>query len=314
MSNDISEADPAPPRTEVQERPAAGISGWPVLIVSVIVLLAGAAGIITGIGFVASAGDGGASGGVLLVGGIVLALAALVAMVGLVPVAPQEARVLQLLGRYTGTIRTDGLRWINPITDGRHKVSTRIRNHETSVLKVNDAAGTPVEIAAVVVWQVTDTAQAMFAVDDYAEFVRIQSETAVRHIANNYPYDGSEEHRLSLRDNADEITGRLNTEIAERVQAAGVRIIESRITHLAYAPEIAGAMLRRQQASAILAARREIVEGSVGMVEQALTRLTEHDFLELDEERKASMVSNLMVVLCSDNDTQPVVNTGSIYH
>lgn len=229
---------------------------------------------------------------------------------GLTAVSPGQARVVQLLGRYTGTVRQDGLRWVNPFS-ARRPVSTRIRNHETDVAKVNDADGNPIEMAAVVVWQVRDTAQALFEVDDFVEFVAIQTETAVRHIANSYPYDTHE--GLSLRDNADEITEKLSEEIGARVASAGVRVIESRITHLAYAPEIAQAMLRRQQAGAIVAARARIVEGAVGMVESALERLAEHDVVDLDEERKAAMVSNLMVVLVGDRDAQPVVNAGTLY-
>lgn len=232
---------------------------------------------------------------------------------GLTPVAPGKARVLQLLGRYTGTVRTDGLRWVNPFTT-RRSVSTRIRNQETDVLKVNDLAGNPIEIAAVVVWQVTDTAMATFDVDDFVDFVGIQTETAVRHIANTYPYDNNTGTApLSLRDNAEEITAELSHEIGQRVAAAGVQIIESRLTRLAYAQEIAQAMLRRQQADAVVAARARIVEGAVGMVEQALQKLEEGDMVVLDDERKAAMVSNLLVVLCSEQNTTPVVNAGTLY-
>jgi regulator of protease activity HflC (stomatin/prohibitin superfamily) len=236
-----------------------------------------------------------------------------VVLAGLIMVAPGEARVIQFFGRYTGTVRQNGLRWINPITY-RRKVSTRIRNHETATMKVNDADGNPVEIAAVVVWQVADTARAVFEVDDFVAFVSIQTETAVRHIANSYPYDTHGDTRLSLRENATEITEKLSAEIAARVEAAGVNVIESRLTHLAYSPEIAGAMLRRQQANAVVAARQRIVEGAVGMVELALDRLAEHHVVDLDEERKAAMVSNLLVVLCGDRDPHPVVNTGTLYH
>lgn len=232
---------------------------------------------------------------------------------GLSAVAPGEARVVQLLGKYTGTARTPGLRWFNPFST-RRQVSTRIRNHQTEVTKVNDADGNPIEIAAVVVWQVADTAKASFEVNDFREFVAIQAETAVRHIANSYPYDAHDEGQLSLRDNADEITSRLADEIGVRVSAAGVVVIEARLSHLAYSPEIAQAMLRRQQASAIVAARTRIVDGAVGMVEMALNRLTTENIVELDEERKATMVSNLLVVLCGDRDTQPVVNAGTLYH
>jgi regulator of protease activity HflC (stomatin/prohibitin superfamily) len=260
--------------------------------------------------FIAGAGQG---SGVLITVGILVFLAGVIVAAGLTPVSPGRARVLQILGRYAGTIRTDGLRWVNPLAT-RKEVSTRIRNHETAVAKVNDADGNPIEIAAVVVWQVEDTAQAMFGVDDFVEFVAIQTETAVRHIANSYPYDvHTDDGALSLRDSTDEITEKLSAEIGARVRAAGVHVIESRITHLAYAPEIAQAMLRRQQAGAVVAARQRIVEGAVGMVELALDRLSEHEVVELDEERKATMVSNLLVVLCGDRDAQPVVNAGSLY-
>jgi regulator of protease activity HflC (stomatin/prohibitin superfamily) len=231
---------------------------------------------------------------------------------GLTAVAPGEARVVQLFGRYLGTIRETGLCWVNPFAR-RLKVSTKIRNHETEVTKVNDADGNPIEIAAVVVWQVEDTARALYEVDAFVEFVNIQTETAVRHIATGYPYDTQPGVQLSLRGNADEITGTLTTEIATRVAAAGVKVIESRLTRLAYAAEIAQAMLRRQQASAVVAARQRIVEGAVGMVELALGRLEQQELVALDDERKAAMVSNLLVVLCSDQPTQPVVNVGTLY-
>lgn len=294
------------PAPQVRERIARGASGWPVLALSILVILAGV------LAFVIGVQQEELPVAATLVGlGFLFGLAALTALAGLTPVAPGEARVVQLLGRYIGTVRTDGLRWVNPLT-ARRRVSTRIRNHETDVQKVNDADGNPIEIAAVVVWHVEDTARAVFEVDDFIEFVAIQAETAVRHIANSYPYD-SHDGQLSLRDNADEITARLSDEIGVRVAAAGVRIIESRLTRLAYSPEIAHAMLRRQQANAIVAARTRIVEGAVGMVEMALARLAENDVVDLDEERKATMVSNLLVVLCGDRDAQPVVNTGSLY-
>ncbi|MER6417184.1 SPFH domain-containing protein [Streptomyces sp. NPDC001137] len=245
-------------------------------------------------------------------GGAVVLVAAVISLRGLNTVAPGEARVVQLFGRYRGTIRQDGLRWVNPFTS-RTKISTRVRNHETAVLKVNDAYGNPIELAAVVVWKVRDTAQATFEVDNYLEFVATQTEAAVRHIAIEYPYDAHDEGGLSLRGNAEEITEKLAAELHARVEAAGVQIIESRFTHLAYAPEIASAMLQRQQAGAVVAARRQIVDGAVGMVEAALARITEQDIVELDEERKAAMVSNLMVVLCGDRARQPVLNTGTLY-
>ncbi len=296
---DVAVDMPAP---KVTERVGRELNGWPMAALALVLAVAGV------LLFVLSSGNG-----VLITLGILVFLAALIVAGGLTAVSPGRARVLQILGRYAGTIRTDGLRWVNPISS-RREVSTRIRNHETAVAKVNDADGNPIEIAAVVVWQVEDTAQAMFEVDDFVEFVAIQTETAVRHIANSYPYDvHTEDGGLSLRDSTDEITETLSAEIGARVQAAGVRVIESRITHLAYAPEIAQAMLRRQQAGAVVAARQRIVEGAVGMVELALDRLSEHEVVELDEERKATMVSNLLVVLCGDRDAQPVVNAGSLY-
>jgi regulator of protease activity HflC (stomatin/prohibitin superfamily) len=234
------------------------------------------------------------------------------ALAGLTPVVPGQARVIQLFGKYRGTIREPGLQWVNPLTR-RIRVSTRIRNHETAQAKVNDADGNPIEIAAVVVWQVADTAKATYAVDDYTKFVSIQTETAVRHIASRYPYTSHGEGDLSLRDNAEEITARLSAEIADRVASAGVQIIESRLTRLSYAAEIAQAMLRQQQASAVVGARQTIVQGAVGMVQLALQRLEEEGVVELDEERKATMVSNLLVVLCSEQATQPIVNTGTLY-
>jgi regulator of protease activity HflC (stomatin/prohibitin superfamily) len=244
--------------------------------------------------------------------GVVVLIASVLVLAGLTPVVPGQARVIQLFGRYRGTTRDQGLQWVNPFTR-RIKVSTRIRNHETAQAKVNDADGNPIEIAAVVVWQVQDTAKATYAVDDYVQFVAIQTETAVRHIASSYPYTSSREGELSLRENAEEITAKLSAEIANRVRPAGVTIVESRLTRLSYAAEIAQAMLRQQQASAVVGARFRIVEGAVGMVQLALQRLQEENVVELDEERKAAMVSNLLVVLCSEQATQQVVNTGSLY-
>jgi regulator of protease activity HflC (stomatin/prohibitin superfamily) len=245
--------------------------------------------------------------------GVVLIAVGIVLVRGLTPVSPGRPRVIQVLGRYTGTIRDDGLHWVNPVST-RRVISTRVRNHETAIAKVNDADGNPIEIAAVVVWQVADTAKASFGVDDLTPFVAIQTETAVRQVATSYPYDAHDQGIKSLRENAMEITAELSAEIADRVAPAGVKIIESRLTRLAYAPEIAQAMLRRQQASAVVAARQRIVDGAVGMVETALARLSADAVIELDEERKAAMVSNLLVVLCSDHATQPVVNTGTLYH
>jgi regulator of protease activity HflC (stomatin/prohibitin superfamily) len=232
---------------------------------------------------------------------------------GLTPVSPNEARVLQLLGTYTGTLRDAGFWWVNPFTLPRRAVSLRIRNFESSKLKVNDHDGNPIEIAAIVVWRVTDTAEAVFQVDDYENYVRVQTEAALRNLATTYPYDAHNPDQLSLRTSSDEITERLKTEIQDRLAKAGLEVIEARISHLAYAPEIAQAMLRRQQASAVVAARTRIVEGAVGMVEMALDELSKRDIITLDDERKAAMVSNLLVVLCSEQNTQPVVNTGTLY-
>ncbi|WP_217214862.1 SPFH domain-containing protein [Streptomyces sp. AC550_RSS872] len=296
------------PAPRVREFTAHSIGGGLALLLGLGGLLA-AGGLIAG-GAVAAAAAGVKAS--LIVPGVVVALSSLLAMSGLNMVAPGEARVVQLFGRYRGTIREDGLRWVNPFTS-RTKISTRVRNHETAVLKVNDAYGNPIELAAVVVWRVEDTAQATFEVDDFLEFVSTQTEAAVRHIAIEYPYDAHDEGGLSLRGNAEEITEKLAVELHARVEAAGVQIIESRFTHLAYAPEIASAMLQRQQAGAVVAARRQIVDGAVGMVEAALARISEQDIVELDEERKAAMVSNLMVVLCGDRAPQPVLNTGTLY-
>jgi regulator of protease activity HflC (stomatin/prohibitin superfamily) len=290
------------PAAQVSERQPVNASGWPMLGLALIAVA-------TGVLALTHSANG---TGLLAMVGVLLLLVAILLLAGLMAIAPGEARVVQLLGRYLGTVRVDGLRWVIPFTQKR-KISTRIRNHETDVAKVNDADGNPIAMAAVVVWQVEDTAKAMFEVDDFVEFVAIQTETAVRHIAGNYPYDSHDDGQLSLRDNADEITGKLSTEIAARVASAGVKVIESRITRLSYAPEIAQAMLRRQQAGAVVAARQQIVEGAVGMVEAALRRLDATDVVDLDDERKAAMVSNLLVVLCGDKDVQPIVNTGSLY-
>ncbi|GGV79842.1 SPFH domain-containing protein [Streptomyces thermoviolaceus] len=298
---------PEMPEPRIREFPARSVSGG-------LALLGGLVGLLAGVVLLAAAAntiETGAKAGLILAGVLVL-VASLIATRGLSMVAPGEARVVQLFGRYRGTIREDGLRWVNPFTS-RQKISTRVRNHETPVLKVNDAYGNPIELAAVVVWRVQDTAQATFEVDNYQEFVATQTEAAVRHIAIEYPYDAHDTDELSLRGNAEEITEKLAVELHARVEAAGVQIIESRFTHLAYAPEIASAMLQRQQAGAVVAARRQIVDGAVGMVEAALARIAEEDIVELDEERKAAMVSNLMVVLCGDRAPQPIVNTGTLY-
>ncbi|MFG2628439.1 SPFH domain-containing protein [Streptomyces sp. NPDC048473] len=307
---DLTPDAPQMPEPQVREVTAHSIPGGLGLLLTVIGVIAGIGLAIVG-GVVGSNGNNGVGVPVFILG-VLLVIASFFCMTGVKMVAPGEARVIQLFGRYVGTIRTDGLRWINPLTSSR-KISTRVRNHETAVLKVNDAYGNPIELAAIVVWKVEDTAQALFEVDDFLEFVATQTEAAVRHIAIEYPYDAHEEGGLSLRGNAEEITEKLAVELTARVQAAGVRIIESRFSHLAYAPEIASAMLQRQQAGAVVAARQQIVEGAVGMVEMALTRIAEQDIVELDSERKAAMVSNLMVVLCGDRAAQPVLNTGTLY-
>ncbi|HEV3495162.1 MAG TPA: SPFH domain-containing protein, partial [Actinomycetes bacterium] len=242
----------------------------------------------------------------------VLGVLGLVALNGFVIVQPNQAKVAIFLGRYVGTVRRSGFHWVNPLTT-RRTLSLRIRNLDTDELKVNDANGNPIEISAVIVWQVTDAAQAAFDVEDYEAFVAIQAETAVRHVASVFPYDSYEEGQESLRGAADRVIATLQADLQERLDVAGVTVLDTRLRRLAYAPEIAADMLRRQQADAIVAARQRIVEGAVGMVDHALSSLNERDIVELDEERKAAMVSNLMVVLVSDRGAQPVVNSGSLY-
>jgi regulator of protease activity HflC (stomatin/prohibitin superfamily) len=244
-----------------------------------------------------------------------LALAVLVEgflTAGIFVVNPNEGRVLQLFGAYVGTVKTPGLRWANPFYT-KKRISLRVRNFESARLKVNDAEGNPIEIASVVVWRVVDTAEAVFEVDDYQNFVKVQSEAAVRNLATSYKYDAHEEDQKSLRGNTGEVAEHMKREIQDRLAKAGVEVMEARISHLAYAPEIAQAMLQRQQAGAIIAARSRIVEGAVGMVQMALDMLSQREILELDNERKAAMVSNLLVVLCGERSTQPVINAGTIY-
>ena len=239
-------------------------------------------------------------------------LLAIIALVGLYMVEPNQSAVLSLFGKYVGTVKENGLRWNNPFF-GKRKVSQRIRNFESGKLKVNELEGSPIEIAAVIVWQVVDSAEAVYNVDDYESFVHIQSESALRTMATSYPYDQHEEGQVALRSHAAEISKHLRDELAERLADAGVQVIDARISHLAYAPEIAQAMLQRQQANAIIAARTRIVAGAVGMVEMALNELQKNGVVQLDEERKAAMVSNLLVVLCGDRSTQPIVNAGTLY-
>ncbi|MBM4013703.1 MAG: SPFH domain-containing protein [Planctomycetes bacterium] len=249
---------------------------------------------------------------ILVLPALILLITSLWCLPGLFSVQPNEARVITLFGNYRGSVRQPGLWWVNPFSQ-KKAVSLRVRNFESEKLKVNDRDGNPVEIAAVVVWRVVDSAQALFQVDDYQNYVHVQAESAVRNLATHYSYDPHEDGAIALRSHPAEVAAKLKEEIRDRVDQAGVEIIEARITHLAYAPEIAHAMLQRQQASAILAARAKIVEGAVGMVEMALERLERHKVVELDGERRAAMVSNLLVVLCGNGQSTPVVNVGTLY-
>jgi hypothetical protein len=291
---------------QISEYPARSVPGIPVATICTVAVLGAIA-----LFYFASHSTGGGKTALLWTG-VIIVILALFGFGGLTPVVAGEGRAIQLFGGYRGTIRKPGLHFVNPFTK-RRVVSVRVRNLESAMAKVNDADGNPIEIAAVVVWQVQDTAKAIYGVDEYVRFVAFQVETAVRHIASSYAYDTRGSGELSLRGNAEEITQRLSAEIADRVRPAGVHIIESRLTRLSYAPEIAQAMLRQQAASAVVGARTKIVEGAVGMVQLALKRLEEEDVVQLDEERKAAMVSNLLVVLCSEQATQQVVNTGSLY-
>ena len=288
----------------IREQVRSATSGVPVLIVG----LAGIAGSVWL--FVASVQRPPTPAGIILaVAGVLLSLFVLM---GLKIVNPNEARVLQLFGSYRGTIKTPGLRWVPPLMTTRN-VSQRIRNFDGSRLKVNDLEGNPIEIASVVVWRVVDTAEALFEVDDYNNYVHVQTEAALRNLATSYPYDTHDDQHTSLRGHTAAVAEHLKREIQDRLAKAGVEVLEARISHLAYAPEIAAAMLQRQQAGAIIAARQRIVEGAVGMVEMALSMLSHKGIVSLDEERKAAMVSNLLVVLCGERGAQPIVNTGTIY-
>ncbi|WGQ11579.1 SPFH domain-containing protein [Pedobacter gandavensis] len=249
------------------------------------------------------------------IGAIALAINFILVLPGLIINNPNESKVLTLFGKYVGTVKTDGFFWVNPLTI-KKSVSLKARNLNGHQIKVNDKLGNPIEIAAVVVWQIQETAKAMFAVEDYLQYVAIQSEAAVRHLANIFPYDNfeDEEATITLKDGAEKVSSLLEAELSERLSRAGIEVIEARISHLAYAQEIASAMLQRQQATAVIAARKLIVEGAVSMVEMALDRLSEKNIVELDEERKASMVSNLLVVLCGERNVQPILNTGTLYN
>ena len=294
----------------VRERLRSSVSGWVMLPVLLVIIVAAIA-VVVG---VASAVDDVPAGWAifLVISGILTAIVGAVCLAGFFVVNPNEAKVLTLFGKYWGTVKQDGFHWANPLLTKRH-ITLRVRNFESAQIKVNDLEGNPIEIAAVVVWKVTDTAEACFEVENYEHYVKVQSEAAVRNLATHYPYDAHEEHHKSLRGNTAEIAEQLKGEVQARLAKAGVEVLEARINHLAYAPEIASAMLQRQQAGAIIAARQRIVEGAVGMVEMALELLSQRDVVTLDNDRKAAMVSNLLVVLCGDRNTQPVINTGTIH-
>jgi regulator of protease activity HflC (stomatin/prohibitin superfamily) len=287
----------------VRENVRSPASGW--LAVAILIPLA-----LIGVGALLTGAESGA--GPLVALGVLSLITAALGFAGLFVLNPNEAKVLQLFGEYVGSVREPGFAWANPLYT-KKRVSLRVVSMEVGKLKVNDLDGNPVEIAAIVVWKVVDSAQASFEVDNYPEYVRVQGEAAVRTLASRYPYDAHDDAVLSLRGNTQQVAEHLQKEIEERVHLAGVKLLEARISHLAYAPEIAQAMLQRQQAGAIIAARQKIVEGAVGMVELALARLSQNNVVALDEERKAAMVSNLLVVLCSERAAQPIVNAGTIY-
>ncbi len=289
------------------ERPVRVWNGWTAVAWEVVVVL-----FLFGFAGLAAGAESGGVQGLWIVLAVLSAIKALAIPMGFFLVKPNQSKVLVSWGKYVGTVRDEGFHWTWPWRI-RRTFSLRIKTFDSDTLKVNDAVGNPIEIASVINWQVTDTAKAAFDVEDYESFVYIQTETAVRHVASQYPYDDYERDQLSLRANADEVTATLQNELQDRLSVAGVTVLDTRLRRLAYAPEIAGEMLRRQQASAVVAARQLIVEGAVGMVDHALQLLSENKIVKLDEERKASMVSNLMVVLCSDRGAQPVVNAGSLY-
>ncbi len=287
--------------------------GGPKLILFLFMMLVSLAGLILGANLVDERGTTGIVGGLLIPLSLLTGLVNFVCLFGLIVVEPNESKVLLWFGDYAGTVKKAGWYWVNPFYS-KNKVSLRIVNFETERLKVNDLDGNPIEIATIVVWKVVDTAEASFAVEDYENYVHVQSESALRNLATQYPYDAHEDDVIALRSHTLHIAQKLKEEIQDRLQQAGVEVIEARISHLAYAPEIAQAMLQRQQAGAIIAARQKIVEGAVGMVEMALDSLSEKDVVELDGDQRAAMVSNLLVVLCGETAASPVVNTGSIHH
>ncbi|WP_329844042.1 SPFH domain-containing protein [Stenotrophomonas sepilia] len=293
----------------MKEKSLASLNGLGTLAGFLLVALAGTALFVLG----ATTRTGSGSPNLLLMlAGMLVIFAAVFILAGLYTIQPNQAAVLSLFGKYVGTVKDNGLRWNNPFY-AKRRVSQRVRNFESGKLKVNELDGSPIEIAAVIVWQVVDASEAVYNVDDYESFVHIQSESALRAMATSYPYDQHEEGQLALRSHASEISQHLKNELAERLADAGVQVIDARISHLAYAAEIAQAMLQRQQANAVIAARTRIVAGAVGMVEMALAELQKNGVVQLDEERKAHMVSNLLTVLCSDRGTQPIVNAGSLY-
>ena len=293
----------------MKEKSLSSLNGLGTLAGALLVALAGAALFVLGVAAKASTGSPNL---LLMLLGVLLVAAGMFVLAGLYTIQPNQAAVLSLFGKYVGTVKDNGLRWNNPFFSKR-RVSQRVRNFESGKLKVNELDGSPIEIAAVIVWQVVDASEAVYNVDDYESFVHIQSESALRAMATSYPYDQHEEGQLALRSHASEISQHLKNELAERLADAGVQVIDARISHLAYAAEIAQAMLQRQQANAVIAARTRIVAGAVGMVEMALAELQKNGVVQLDEERKAHMVSNLLTVLCSDRGTQPIVNAGSLY-
>jgi len=292
----------------MKENPVRSAPGLPYLLGVLVVAALAAWLMVTGV----QAMDAGTGSPLRIVGAVLVGLLAFLSLIGLYTVQPNQAAVLSLFGRYVGTVKDNGLRWNNPFY-AKRKVSQRVRNFESGKLKVNELDGSPIEIAAVIVWQVVDSAEAVYNVDDYESFVHIQSESALRTMATSYPYDQHEDGQVALRSHATEISKHLKDELGERLADAGVQILDARISHLAYAPEIAQAMLQRQQANAIIGARTRIVAGAVGMVEMALAELEKNNTVHLDDERKAQMVSNLLVVLCSERATQPVVNAGTLY-
>lgn len=293
----------------MKEKSLASLNGLGTLAGALLVALAGAALFVLGVAAKASTGSPNL---LLMLLGTLLGVLGVFILAGLYTIQPNQAAVLSLFGKYVGTVKDNGLRWNNPFY-AKRRVSQRVRNFESGKLKVNELDGSPIEIAAVIVWQVVDASEAVYNVDDYESFVHIQSESALRAMATSYPYDQHEEGQLALRSHASEISQHLKNELAERLADAGVQVIDARISHLAYAAEIAQAMLQRQQANAVIAARTRIVAGAVGMVEMALAELQKNGVVQLDEERKAHMVSNLLTVLCSDRGTQPIVNAGSLY-